>query len=99
MIIIDIRNFIIFQYIPYISKISEILGLGSFVVSSGEATRLLAEAGPWLGFGCFVGARNLEDFQAEDGSFFRCFCLPEQLIVVQSVKMFSSNLMRRCSLS
>ena len=31
----------------------------------GEATRLLAEAGPWLGFGCFVGAQRLEDFRAE----------------------------------
>jgi len=35
----------------------------------GEATRLLAEAGPWLGFGCFVGARNLENFQAEEKVF------------------------------
>jgi hypothetical protein len=32
---------------------------------AGEATRLLAEAGPWLGFGCFVGAQRLKDFRAE----------------------------------
>lgn len=35
----------------------------------GEATRLLAEAGPWLGFGCFVGAQRLEDFRAEEKVF------------------------------
>lgn len=34
-----------------------------------EATRLLAEAGPLMGFGCFVGPRRLEDFRAEERVF------------------------------